>query len=85
MTNQELLQIITGFIGSLGFAVLFNLRGYFDPLLAMLDKAIEDGFMKEECRTLWAAFTDANALLDYLEQYKGEIGFFKEVDHDQSV
>lgn len=27
MTNQELLQIITGFIGSLGFAVLFNLRG----------------------------------------------------------
>ena len=27
----------------------------------------------------------ADALLDYLESYHGEIGFFKEVDHDQSV
>jgi len=51
----------------------------------MLEKAMADGFMKEECRTLWAAFEDADALLDYLEQYRGEIGFFKEVDHDQSV
>ena len=86
-TFDELFEILT--LRQLGRhskpVVLFNLRGYFDPLLAMLDKAIEDGFMKEECRTLWAAFTDANALLDYLEQYKGEIGFFKEVDHDQSV
>ena len=24
----------------------------------------------------------ADALLDYLEQYHGEIGFFKEVEHD---
>ncbi|MBQ3534743.1 MAG: TIGR00730 family Rossman fold protein [Clostridia bacterium] len=86
-TFDELFEILT--LRQLGRhskpVVLFNLRGYFDPLLAMLDKAIEDGFMKEECRTLWAAFTDASALLDYLEQYKGEIGFFKEVDHDQSV
>ena len=28
---------------------------------------------------------DADALLDYLEQYRGEIGFFKEVDHGQSI
>ena len=61
---------------------LLNLRGYYDPLLALLDKAIAEGFMKEECRGLWAAFDNADALLDYLEQYHGEIGFFKEVEHD---
>ncbi|MBQ8310526.1 MAG: threonine/serine exporter family protein [Clostridia bacterium] len=27
MTQYELLQIITGFLGSLGFAILFNIRG----------------------------------------------------------
>ena len=33
----------------------------------------------------WAAFDNAEDLLDYLEQYHGEIGFYKEVDHDQSI
>ena len=83
-TFDELFEILT--LKQLGRhskpIALLNLRGYFDPLLAMLEKAIADGFMKEECRTLWAAFEDADALLDYLEQYRGEIGFFKEVDHD---
>lgn len=27
MTNNEILQIITGFVGSLGFAILYNIRG----------------------------------------------------------
>jgi uncharacterized membrane protein YjjB (DUF3815 family) len=27
MTNAEIIQIITGFIGSFGFAILFNVRG----------------------------------------------------------
>ena len=27
MSLTEIIQIITGFIGSLGFAVLFNIRG----------------------------------------------------------
>ncbi len=27
MSKQEILQIITGFIGSIGFAVMFNVRG----------------------------------------------------------
>ena len=34
--------------------------------------------MKEECRALWAAFDNAEDLLDYLEQYHGKIGFYKE-------
>ena len=66
-TFDELFEILTlKQLGRHGKPVaLLNLRGYFDPLLAMLEKAMADGFMKEECRTLWAAFDNADALLDY--------------------
>ena len=86
-TFDELFEILTlKQLGRHGKPVaLLNLRGYYDPLLALLDKAIEEGFMKEECRGLWAAFDSADALLDHLEGYHGEIGFFKEVDHGQSI
>ena len=86
-TFDELFEILT--LKQLGRhgkpVVLLNLRGYYDPLLALLDKAMEEGFMKEACRALWAAFDNVDALLDYLEGYHEEIGFFKEVDHDQRV
>ena len=78
-TFDELFEILT--LRQLGRhgkpIVLLNLRGYFDPLLALLDKAIEEGFLKEECRALWAAFSDGEALLDYLEGYSGETKFYK--------
>ena len=83
-TFDELFEILT--LKQLGRhskpIALLNLRGYYDPLLALLDKAIADGFMTEECRGLWAAFDNADALLDYLEDYHGTVGFFKEVEHD---
>ena len=78
-TFDELFEILT--LRQLGRhgkpIVLLNLRGYFDPLLALLDKAIEEGFLKEECRVLWAAFTEEEALLDFLEGYSGEQKFYK--------
>ena len=83
-TFDELFEILT--LKQLGRhskpIALLNLRGYYDPLLALLDKAIADGFMTEECRSLWAAFDNADTLLDYLEDYHGTVGFFKEVEHD---
>jgi len=78
-TFDELFEILT--LRQLGRhgkpVVLLNLRGYFDPLLALLDKAIEEGFLKEECRALWAAFSEEEALLDFLEGYSGEQKFYK--------
>ena len=78
-TFDELFEILT--LRQLGRhgkpIVLLNLRGYFDPLLALLDKAIEEGFLKEECRALWAAFSEEEALLDFLEGYSGEQKFYK--------
>ena len=46
---------------------LLNTRGYFDPLLALLDRAIADGFLKAACRELYGVFSDPAALLAYLE------------------
>jgi predicted Rossmann-fold nucleotide-binding protein len=36
----------------------------------MLEQTIEQGFMKPACRELYGVFSDADALLDYLEQAK---------------
>lgn len=83
-TFDELFEILT--LKQLGRhakpIALLNLRGYYDPLLALLDKAISEGFMKEECRVLWAAFTDADALLDYLEGYEGQLA---DVQHMKNI
>lgn len=46
---------------------VFNINGYFDGLVAMLEKAICENFMTENCRLLWHSFDDADLLLDYLE------------------
>ena len=48
---------------------LFNIGGYYDDLLALIDKAIEGRFMQEACRELVQAFSDVHTLLDYLERY----------------
>lgn len=47
---------------------ILNLGGYYDLLQQMLEQTIDQGFMKPACRQLYGVFTDADALLDYLEQ-----------------
>lgn len=50
-----------------GIAVL-NTKGYYEPLRQMLEQAIEQGFLRPECRELCAFFDDPEELLDYLEK-----------------
>lgn len=54
-TLEELLEIITW--KQLGLysknIVILNINGYFDPLLEMLNKAIDQKFMRNEHSTLW--------------------------------
>lgn len=47
---------------------VYNLNGYFDPLQRMLETAVEQKFMPAANLTLYRCFTEADALLDYLEQ-----------------
>ena len=68
-TFEEFFEILT--LRQLGrhskpIAVL-NTRNYYGALRLMLEQAIEQGFMRPECRGLCAFFEDPEQLLDYLE------------------
>lgn len=64
-TLEELLEIITWRQLGLyeGKIIILNVNNYFDPLLSMLNKAIDEGFMKEDHNTIWeVAFTPTQAV-----------------------
>lgn len=48
---------------------LLNVDGYFDPLLAFLDKAVEEGFIPPHQRRILVSASDARGLLRELEEY----------------
>lgn len=69
-TFDELFEIMT--LKQLGRhskpIALFNANGYFNEMLAMINKAITQGFMTEGCRKLAPAFSNPEELLIYLEK-----------------
>lgn len=80
-TLEELLEIITW--KQLGLylnpIVILNINGFYDPLLAMLQKAIDEHFMRPEHAAIWGvASTPAEALhlLRTLPVWKKEIRKF---------
>lgn len=60
-TFEELMEIITWRQLGLydGNIVIYNVDGYYDNLLAMLDTAMERGFMKADHSRLWTVATAA--------------------------
>ncbi len=48
---------------------LLNVSGYYDPLLALADRALEEGFLREMHRKLVLAEPDCGALLDRLQSF----------------
>ena len=54
-TLEELLEIITWkqLGGYLNPVVILNVKGYFDPLLAMLQRAVEENFMRTQHGSIW--------------------------------
>jgi uncharacterized protein (TIGR00730 family) len=71
-TGDELFEILTW--AQLGLHAkpigLLNVAGYFDPLLAWLDRAIEEAFLKPEHRRLLLEAEDAERLLDAFLGYR---------------
>jgi len=49
---------------------LLNLRGYYDPLMVMVERARAEGFIYDEHRALFACLADGDELLDALEAYQ---------------
>ena len=73
-TFEEFCEILTW--GQLGFHAkpmgLLNVNGFYDPLLAMFDKAVAEGFLRAQNRAMALADTDVENLLATMTAYRPE-------------
>ena len=71
-TLEELLEIIT--LKQLHYhekpIVMLNTGGFFDPLIAMFERIIEERFAKPGCRGLYRVTDCPREALDYIETYQ---------------
>jgi len=51
---------------------LLNVNGFYDPLLAMFDRAVADGFLRAQNRAMALADTDIDSLLARMAAYRPE-------------
>ena len=49
--------------------VLFNIMGFYDSMIAMLDEAIKGNFINVECKEMYPAYSSAEEVIDYIENY----------------
>ena len=78
-TFDEFFEILT--LKQLGLhskpIAIFNINGYFNNLIATLNSAVETKFMDSRTTDLCPVFENADELVTYLENYKGEAKLFK--------
>lgn len=59
-TLEELLEAIT--LKRLGLftkpIIILNIRGFYDPLLTMLERCVEEGFMNPQHKEIWTVLED---------------------------
>ena len=51
---------------------IFNINGYYDGFKSLLENSVKEKFMTKISGNMAHIFDDANALLDYLENYKAD-------------
>jgi uncharacterized protein (TIGR00730 family) len=49
---------------------LLNVEGYFDPLLALFDRAVDDGFLHPKHRSMLITADDPERLLEEMVKYR---------------
>ena len=68
-TLEELLEVITW--KRLGIftkpIIIVNLEGYFDALIVMLNRAVDEHFMREEHRQMWEVVENPEAILTAIQ------------------
>ena len=73
-TFEEFCEVLTW--GQLGFHVkpmgLLNVNGFYDPLLALFEHAVAEGFLREENRAMALAADNIESLLTALAAYRPE-------------
>ena len=70
-TYEEFMEILT--LKSLGRIdrpiVLFNINGYYDPMVKLLNHTADNSFMPHENMDLLLVTDDAERVVDYIENY----------------
>jgi uncharacterized protein (TIGR00730 family) len=61
---------------------VLNVAGYFDPLLALLDHAVSERFVRPECLELICVTTDAEAIVSDLMNRVGPMSQTQPIDLD---
>jgi uncharacterized protein (TIGR00730 family) len=83
-TLEELCEVLTWL--QLGIhskpCGLLNVAGYFEPLLAMLDRAVDERFLRPQHRSLLQVATDPVELLDRLQTIR-PLELHKWLDRDE--
>lgn len=71
-TFEELMEAIT--LKRLGIftkpILILNLDGYYDPMLQMLENAIENNFMRKEHRDIWTVFENPENVIEAIQNSK---------------
>ena len=71
-TLEEFFEVLSW--GQLGMHAkpcgILDVDGYYEPLLALLDRAVDDGLLKVENRAMLIYETDAERLLDRMAAYE---------------
>lgn len=74
-TMEELLEIITwkqlGLFN--GTIIILNTNNYYDPLLAMLNKAIDENFMRKELADCWKVVSNPNEAIQLVLSTQNKI------------
>lgn len=51
--------------------VIYNINGYYDELLKMMDASIEKNFIRDGVNSLYKVCTNYDEIFSYIENYKG--------------
>ena len=74
-TWEEFFEVLTW--SQLGIqqkaCALLNIKGFYDPLIEMADKAVSDGFLKKGNREMLLVDDDPGRLLDRLGKYSPQV------------
>lgn len=48
---------------------IFNINGYFDKMLEMMQVCVDQKFITEDCRKLYKVYKDIDRMLEYIEKH----------------
>jgi uncharacterized protein (TIGR00730 family) len=85
-TLEEMMETITW--GQLGIhrkpVGLLNVASYYDPLIAMIDRAIEEGFILPRYRNLFVASSGVDELFDLMRKFQPLEGLVKWIEMSET-